>query len=197
MAQESTPGSCLHIRVLLASPVLLLHSRKAYQMTQGVRLSSCKVGSIPLKTLLFQVIHVEPTVHDTVARDAGRDVVLHVFLQFRRQIAQAKVAFLIVPDDDVGARAFLGMLNNPRGDLIVSRTRGHKPPERTVVDLGEFQPPLIERTVRVVLALPANEDGAAFVDCTGSEHIACQRFAWATRKLFAVPKIAGQQFYFF
>src|SRR5574341_813976 len=195
MVQESTSGSWLHIRVLVAWLVLLLLSRKAYQMTKLPRLSSCKVGSISLKTLLFPVIHVEPAVHDTVARDAGRDVVLHVFLQFRRQIAQAQVAFLIVPDDDVGARAFLGVLADPRGDLIVSRTRGHKQPERTVVDLGEFQPPLIERTVGVVLALPANEDGAAFVDCTGSKHIACQRFARATRKLFAVPQIAGQQFY--
>jgi hypothetical protein len=69
-------------------------------------------------------------VHHAITRDVFLDVVLHVFLQLWGQIAQAQVAFLIVPDDNVGSGALLGMLSNPRGDLVVGRAGGDKRPVR-------------------------------------------------------------------
>ena len=49
----------------------------------------------------------------------------------------------------------------------------------------------------MVFALPADEDGAAFIYRTSGEHVACEGFARAARKLFAVPQVAGEQFDFF
>src|SRR5438132_441361 len=149
------------------------------------------------ETFLFQVVYIEPAVHHAIARHVLLDVVLHVFLQFRGQVTQAQVAFPVVPDDDVGSGTFLGMLADPRDNLVVGRAGGDKQPERIVVNLSELQPPLIERAVGVVFALPADEDGAALVHCASGQHIAAQRFARAARELFAVPQIAGQQFDFF
>src|SRR3989449_10421750 len=152
--------------------------------------------SLYSETFLFQVVHIEPVIHHAIARDVLLDVVLHVFLQLWGQIAQAQVTFFIVPDDDVGAGALLGVLADPRGDLVVGRAGGDKRPVRVVVNLSELQPPLIERAVGVVFALPADEDGAALVHRASGQHIAAQRFARAARELFAVPQIAGQQFDF-
>src|SRR3989441_5421303 len=139
------------------------------------------------ETFLFQVIHIEPAVHHAIARDVLLDVVLHVFLQFRGLVTQAQVAFPVVPDDDVGSGTFLGVLADPRDNLVVGRAGGDKQPERIVVNLSELQPPLIERAVGVVFALPADEDGAAFVHRAGGEHVAAQPFAGAARELFTVP----------
>src|SRR5947209_10037235 len=139
------------------------------------------------ETFLFQVIHIEPAVHHAIARHVLLDVVLHVFLQFRGQVTQAQVAFPVVPDDDVGSGALLGVLADPRDNLVVGRAGGDKQPERIVVNLSELQPPLIERAVGVVFALPADEDGTAFVHRAGGEHVAAQPFAGAARELFTVP----------
>ena len=103
---------------------------------------------------------------------------------------------LIVPHDDFGTGTFLGVVTNPRGDFVVGHTGGHIRPIRTVVNLRELQPSLIERAVGVIFALPADEDGAALVKRAGGEHGAAQRFTRAARELFAVLQIAGQQLYF-
>src|SRR5712692_1009141 len=153
--------------------------------------------SLHSETFLFQVVHIEPVVHHAIARDVLLDVVLHVFLQLWGQVAQAQVAFPVVPDDDVGSGTFLGMLADPRGDLFVGRASGDKRPVRVVVNLSELQPPLIQRAVGVVFALPADEDGAALVHRAGGQHVAAQRFARAAWELFAVPQIADQQFHLF
>src|SRR4029077_17688480 len=89
------------------------------------------------------------------------------------------------------------MLRNPFGNLVIGRAGGDKQPVSTVVKLSEPQPCLIERTIRVVFAFPSDEVGAAFVQGAGGQHVARQRFARAARKFLAVPKIAGQQLYFF
>src|SRR2546428_710292 len=124
------------------------------------------------ETFLFQVVHIEPVVHHAIARDVLLNVVLHVFLQLGGQVAQAQVAFPVVPDDDVCTGTFLGVLADPRGTLVIGRTGGDKRPVRAVVNLSELQPPLIERAVGVVFALQADEDGAALVHRAGGQHIA-------------------------
>ena len=48
------------------------------------------------------------------------DVIFHVFLKLVRQITQTQVAFLVVPGNDLGTGTFLGILLNPRRDLVVS-----------------------------------------------------------------------------
>ena len=102
-------------------------------------------------------------IYHAIARDVLLDVVLHVLLQFGGQVAQAQVTFPVVPDDDVGTGTFLGVLADPDGDLVISRAGGDKRPVRIVVNLGELQPPLIERAVGVEFALPAGEGSSAFV----------------------------------
>ena len=41
-----------------------------------------------LEPLLLQVIHVEPMIDHTMLRDEGRNILFHVFLQLRWEIAQ-------------------------------------------------------------------------------------------------------------
>ena len=48
-------------------------------------------ASLRSEPFLFQVVHIKPVVHHAIAREGGGDVVLHHFLQFRGQIAQALV----------------------------------------------------------------------------------------------------------
>jgi hypothetical protein len=103
----------------------------------------------------FQVVHVEPVMHHPVARDELRDVILHVFLEFQRQIAQVQVPFAIVPGDDLGARTFLRVLANPSRNFVIGCASRNERPKIIIIDLGKFQPALIERTVRVVLPFPA------------------------------------------
>src|SRR5437870_13604138 len=85
------------------------------------------------------------------------------------------------------------MLADPRDNLVVGRAGGDKQPERIAVNLSALQPPLIERAVGVVFALPADEAGAALVHCASGQHIAAQRFARAAREVFAVSPISGRQ----
>jgi len=54
------------------------------------------------------------------------DVIFHVFLELVRQIAQAQIAFLIVPGNDLSARTFLRMFLNPLRDLVVVCTAGNQ-----------------------------------------------------------------------
>ena len=133
-------------------------------------------------------------VNDAVARQELWDVVLHVFLNLRRQIAQAQVALLVVPGDDFRAGTFLRVLANPSGNLVVRRAGGHEGAEGVVVNAGEFEPDLIERAVGVVFAPGAGENGPAFVHGPGGQHVAGVGVARAARELFAVPQIAGEQF---
>ena len=41
-----------------------------------------------LEPLLLQVVHVEPMIDHTMLRDEGRNILFHVFLQLRWEIAQ-------------------------------------------------------------------------------------------------------------
>src|SRR5688572_24983099 len=86
------------------------------------------------EALLFQVVHIEPVVNDAVARQVLRDVVLHVFLELGRQVAQAHVPLLVVPGDDFRAGTFLRVPANPFGNLVVRRAGGHEGAEGGVVD---------------------------------------------------------------
>ena len=52
----------------------------------------------------FQIVNVEPVMHHPVTRNELLDVILHELLEFQRQIAQAQVAFFIVPSNDLSAR---------------------------------------------------------------------------------------------
>jgi len=78
------------------------------------------------KPFFLQVVNIEPVVHDAIARDELLDVILHVLLEFQRQIAQVQIAFLIIPGDDFCAWAFLSVLANPRRNLIVSCPGGNE-----------------------------------------------------------------------
>jgi hypothetical protein len=104
----------------------------------------------------FQVVDVEPVMHDPVARDELLDVILHVLLEFQRQITQMQIALLIVYAIISGPWAFLGVFADPILDLVVCCAGGDARPELVVINLLKFQPSLIERAVGMVFALPAN-----------------------------------------
>jgi hypothetical protein len=150
-----------------------------------------------LKPLFFQVVDVKPVIDHAIARHKVADVILHVLLEFQRQLAQAQVAFFVVPGNDLRTRTFSGVLANPRGDLIVGCARGDERLECVVVNFGELQSALIQRAVGVVFALPAGEHSAAFVHGASGQDVASQRFARAARVLFAATQIARQQLHFF
>ena len=147
--------------------------------------------------LLLQIVHVEPVIHDAVTRDVSLDVILHVFLEFVRQIAQAQVAFLVVPGNDLGARTFLRIFLNPRSDLIVGCTAGNQRTKVAVINLGKIQPALIERAIGMVFALPVHKHRAAFVHRARRQHITRQRGSGAAREFFFIAQITREQFHFF
>src|SRR5882724_13482271 len=149
------------------------------------------------KPFFFNVIHVEPVVDHPVTWNELLDVIFHVLLEFQGQIAQMQVAFFIVPSDNPSARTFFCMFANPRRDLIIGRAGGDERSEVVVVDLSKLKPALIERTIGMVFAFPANKHGATFIYGTRRQHIARQRGARAARELFSIAQIAGQQFHFF
>ena len=95
--------------------------------------------------LFFQVVDVEPVMHHSVTGDVLLDIILHVLLEFQRQIAQAQVAFLIVPGNDLGTRKLFGVFTDPRSNLFVGGAGGD------------------ERFCDVSLTLPA-ESGTAVSD---------------------------------
>ena len=74
--------------------------------------------------LFFQIVHVKPVIHDAVTRDVSLNVILHVFLELGRQIAQTQVTFLVVPGNDLGTRTFLRIFLNPLRDLVVGCAGG-------------------------------------------------------------------------
>src|SRR5437764_891774 len=74
---------------------------------------------------------------------------------FQGQVAQMQVAFLVVPGNNFGTRTLFSMVADPRGDLIVGCTGRNERPEIIIIDLGKFQPALIERTIGMVLPFPA------------------------------------------
>ena len=65
-------------------------------------------------------------VHHPVAWKVLLDVILHVFLQLERQIAQVQVALFVVPGDDLRPRAFFRMFADPVCNFRVSRAGGDK-----------------------------------------------------------------------
>ena len=69
------------------------------------------------------------------------------------QIAQALVPLLVVPDDDFRARPLLRVLTNPGRDFVVCGPGGDERAEGPIINLGEFQPDLVEWAVRVVFTL--------------------------------------------
>src|SRR5438034_8017458 len=167
------------------------------QTNSGETKASVSSPAILSEPFFFDVVHVEPVVHHPVTRNEFLDVIFHVLLKFQRQIAQVQVSFFIVPGDDLGARTLLCMFTNPRNNLIIGRAVGDERSEVVVIDLSKLKPALIERTIGMVFAFPANKHGATLIYGTRRQHIARQRGARAARELFSTAQIAGQQFHFF
>src|SRR5215470_1602357 len=72
---------------------------------------SCKTARRAVTTgfsdpLFFEIVHVEPMIHDPITRNISLDVIFHEFLELVGKIAQAQVAFLVVPGNDLGTRTF-------------------------------------------------------------------------------------------
>jgi hypothetical protein len=89
-------------------------------------------------------------IDDTVTREVSVEVIFHLFVELRRQIAQAQVAFLVVPDNDFYPRAFFGIFAYPLRDLFVGRSGRNERSELGVVDPGEVEPALVERAIGMV-----------------------------------------------
>src|SRR5947207_3620561 len=115
---------------------------------------------------LFQFVNVEPVMHYPVTRNELLNVILHVLLEFQGQVAQMQVAFLVVPGNDFGARTLFSVLADPLGNLIIGCASGDERAKIIIIDLGKFQPGLIERTIGMVLPFPAYEHCATLVHGT-------------------------------
>ena len=102
-----------------------------------------------------------------------------------------------VPFGDFSGRPFLRMVSDPARDFFIGCPGGYEAPERIVLQLSELQPPLIEREVGEVIALPPDKCRPAFVQRARSQCIPTELLSRAARELFVVPQIASQQFYFF
>lgn len=102
-----------------------------------------------------------------------------------------------VPFGDFSGRPFLRMVSDPARDFFIGCPGGYEAPERIVLKLSELQPPLIERAVGEVIALPPDKCRPAFVQRARSQCIPTELLSRAARELFVVPQIASQQFYFF
>jgi hypothetical protein len=77
-------------------------------------------------------------VHHPVPWNELLDVILHVLLEFQRQIAQMQVAFFIVPRNDLGARTLFGVFADLGLDLVVGGAAGDERSEFVVIDLSKF-----------------------------------------------------------
>ena len=184
-AAEKSAARCSH------RPVASQHARDSYDTAR--RAVATRVSD----PLLFQIVHVEPVIHDAVTRDISMDVILHVFLKLVRQITQTQVAFLVVPGNDLGTRTLLRIFLNPLRDLVVSCTAGDQRTKIAVINLGKIQPALIERAIGMVFALPVHKHSAAFVHGARRQHITRQRGSRAAREFFSVPQITREQLHFF
>jgi len=142
--------------------------------------------------LFFEIVHVEPVIDDAVTWDVSLDIIFHVFLELRRQIAQPQVAFLIVPGNDLGARPFLRIFLNPVSDLVVCCAAGDQRAKIAVINLRKRQPTLIERAIGMLFALPVHKHGAAFVHSARRQYIAGKCLTRAARKLFSIAQIASK-----
>src|SRR5579884_1989899 len=185
------------------SSVIPDSARKSFSCC-GVRAELCAAWSaelrIPqrrLKSLFFQIEHVEPVIDHAMSRHVLFNVILHVLLEFQRQFTQPQVAFSVVPGDNFRSRTLFGVLFNPCRDLLVCCARSDECAKIIVIDLGELQPALVERAIGMVLADPAYQVRPAFIHCARSQYIAGQRRARTAREVFPIPQIAGQQFHFF
>src|SRR5262249_15262569 len=143
-------------------------------------------------SLFFQIVYVEPVIHDAITRNIPVDVLLHVFLEFVRQIAQAQIPFLVVPSNNLSTRTFFRVSLDPRGDLIVGCAAGDQRTKITIIDFGKIEPALIKRAIGMIFALPVDEHGAALVHCARRQYITSQRSARAARELFSLPQIGSQ-----
>lgn len=56
----------------------------------------------------------------------------------RGKSLKMQIAFLIIPRDDLGAWAFLGVLADPGCDLVVCCAGGDARPELVVINLSEL-----------------------------------------------------------
>ena len=74
----------------------------------------------------------------------------------------------LVPFGDFGWRPLPCVVADPSRDFLIGCPGGHEAPERIVLKLSEFQPPLIERAVGEVIALLADKCRPAFVQCASS-----------------------------
>src|SRR5688500_8048819 len=131
-------------------------------------------------------------IDNSVAWKKLRYVILHIFLKFPGQVAQAKISLLVIPRDDFDARTFLCVLFNPRGDLVVSRARGDKRFERLVLDLGELEPSLVQRTIGVIFPLNSSENGTALIHSASGQDITAERGTRTPRVFLSVSKVGSQ-----
>src|SRR5438132_1645933 len=90
------------------------------------------------------------------------------------------------PGNDSGTRTLFSTIADPLGDFIVGCTGGNEGPKIIVIDLGKFQPALIERTVGMVLPFPAYKDCATFVHGARRQHVVSQRLTRTSWKFFAI-----------
>ena len=98
-----------------------------------------------------------------------------------------------VPFGNFGGRPFLRVISDPSRDFFIGCPGGHEAPERIVLKLGEFQPPLIDRAVGEVVALPPYEGRPAFVQRARSQCISTELLTRAARRFSIAPEITGQQ----
>src|SRR6266480_7530877 len=82
-------------------------------------LASLGMTPPPSDPFFFQVVHVEPVMHHPVTRNELLNIILHVLLEFQRQVAQMEVKLFVVPLNDLGTRALFSMLANPRDKLVI------------------------------------------------------------------------------
>src|SRR5512132_3812894 len=108
-----------------------------------------------------------------------------------------QVAFFVVPGNDFGTRTLFSMVPDPLGNLFVGSAGGNERPKIIIINLGKFQPALIERTVGMVLPFPAYKHCATLVHGARRQHVASQRLTPPPPTSFPTPQIAPQHLHFF
>src|SRR5277367_1550784 len=78
-------------------------------------------GLATSQAFFFQIEYIEPMIDHPVAWDELCNIILHILLGCRWQVAQTQVALVIIPNDDISAGSFFGVLANPCGHLVVRR----------------------------------------------------------------------------
>src|ERR1044071_4477322 len=74
-----------------------------------------------LKYSLFNVVNIEEELHFARRMAELRDVGFEVFLDFRREIAEAQTAHLVVPLDDRSLILLRGVFSEPAINFFIAR----------------------------------------------------------------------------